>query len=761
MAGFTYNETSTEEPVKGFSYGDTDTTEKPPAPSDAPVLPEGHRIVHTTPEARPVIVNAEGIPQGFYNEPAPILPSQNEYAKGRYEEYPTIGSMPLEHTGSFKQGAKFVAGMGVTSDPEGKENLIRQNVPDAKFSYDKYGNRLVEVGGQKYHVNRPGLTTEDVSSTALKGALAAPVAMGAAALAPAGSPLIATALQGGAGALSNLGEQYLSGEAGSGKTIDPSEVASSAVFSMLPTGVVEGGKSLVNMMKPDVFSQLGRGAQNWLKQTAEELQLSKIKPPSGAGSDMILDNPYMKETALAVAKSDPAAAEALLAQINARQAATPMRVAADVDRHLGQMHISERELANELKGYHSVYNKELKPLLDNSPPIDPSSIVQNIDSMLPQAKGDVERTLKDIRRQLVNESGTAGTPAQRVKQGAIYQTTPAVPGTPPVLETSAQGLENVRTYIDRTIKFGNEYLKPTQAANANITEIRNQLSDMLKKQVPGYEDVMGKFRGNYAMFEANEAGANLFSKGTNGTRLDDVEKYLNNPDPNVQRAFKIGARASVENRISEAPSELAGLKRVQGSPTGVQRQNLDRLFGQKNVDNLVKAAEREAAYQQTAQEFENAATSARSKVGERAASIGTKPLLSNEPVKQTYSSLVQNPVNATANFLKGTSGTQFPQDQAKFLTARAGQMPEYLRGFNESVERDALAKRLGAAGSAAIQGAAPFARGGAVLDHEAEADKLVRAAEREKNNVNKTTEGLLNVDDNTIAHALDVAQAAI
>ena len=53
------------------------------------------------------------------------------------------------------------------------------------------------------------------------------------------------------------------------------------------------------------------------------------------------------------------------------------------------------------------------------------------------------------------------------------------------------------------------------------------------------------------------------------------------------------------------------------------------------------------------------------------------------------------------------------------------------------------------------------AAGGAVLDHEAEADKLVRAAEREKNNVNKTTEGLLNVDDNTIAHALDVAQAAI
>ena len=418
-------------------------------------------------------------------------------------------------------------------------------------------------------------------------------------------------------------------------------------------------------------------------------------------------------------------------------------------------------MAQELKSYHSVYNQELKPLLDNAPPVDPSPVVQTIDSMLPQAKGDVERTLKDIRKQLVNESGTAGTPAQRVKQGAFYQTAPATPGTPPVLETSAQGLENARTYIDRTIKYGNEYLKPTQAANANIMEVRNQLSDLLKKQVPGYEDVMGKFRGNYAMFEANEAGANLFSKGQNGMRLDDVEKYLNNPDPNVQRAFRIGARASVENRIADAPSELAGLKRVKGSETGTQRQNLDRIFGQKNVDNLVKTAEREAAYQQTAQDFENAAGVARKKVGERVAEAGTKPLLSNEPIKQTYSTFVQNPVNATANFLRGTGGPQFPQDQAKFLTARSGQIPDYLKGFNESVERDALARKLGAAGSATTQAAAPFARGGAVRNADDEAERYLRLAERAKNANNKGTEPLLGVDDNTIAHALDVAQAAI
>ena len=54
-----------------------------------------------------------------------------------------------------------------------------------------------------------------------------------------------------------------------------------------------------------------------------------------------------------------------------------------------------------------------------------------------------------------------------------------------------------------------------------------------------------------------------------------------------------------------------------------------------------------------------------------------------------------------------------------------------------------------------------FASGGAVRSPEDEADRLLRLAERAKNSNNKVTEPLLGVDDNTIAHTLDVAQAAI
>ena len=53
------------------------------------------------------------------------------------------------------------------------------------------------------------------------------------------------------------------------------------------------------------------------------------------------------------------------------------------------------------------------------------------------------------------------------------------------------------------------------------------------------------------------------------------------------------------------------------------------------------------------------------------------------------------------------------------------------------------------------------ASGGRIIDHEAEADHLVRAAEMAKNKVNQSTEKLLNVPDEAIIKALDVAQQAI
>ena len=51
--------------------------------------------------------------------------------------------------------------------------------------------------------------------------------------------------------------------------------------------------------------------------------------------------------------------------------------------------------------------------------------------------------------------------------------------------------------------------------------------------------------------------------------------------------------------------------------------------------------------------------------------------------------------------------------------------------------------------------------GGRVGGHEAAADQLVRAAERAKKDLGRSTEPLLSQSDDTVAHALEVANRSI
>jgi hypothetical protein len=47
------------------------------------------------------------------------------------------------------------------------------------------------------------------------------------------------------------------------------------------------------------------------------------------------------------------------------------------------------------------------------------------------------------------------------------------------------------------------------------------------------------------------------------------------------------------------------------------------------------------------------------------------------------------------------------------------------------------------------------------MQHERDADQLVMAAERAKKGISKGTESLLDMSDNHIAHALEVANRSI
>ena len=61
---------------------------------------------------------------------------------------------------------KTAWGQITEDDVEGVKNIIKNNIPNAKFKTDNFGNTLVEVGGKSYYLNRPGMSAQDLTKTA-------------------------------------------------------------------------------------------------------------------------------------------------------------------------------------------------------------------------------------------------------------------------------------------------------------------------------------------------------------------------------------------------------------------------------------------------------------------------------------------------------------------------------------------------------------------------------------------------------------------
>ena len=225
----------------------------------------------------------------------------DQETKGLYENYPTIdqyrafklagtGELPLMNELALKWGTAF------SSNPQQVTDIIKNNVPNARFTTDKYGNPMTELEGQKYYLDRPGLNTLDVTRAGTKTLAALPLAAAAGALAPVetvGLPL-ALGAQALAAGTSSAGEDLATIAAGSKQPIDiPKAAVSATVGAGFPLAV-KGLGSLAQIMAPNVFSALPRGTQTFLRQYADKLRFGDIKVPEEGSADLLLDDPRLR-----------------------------------------------------------------------------------------------------------------------------------------------------------------------------------------------------------------------------------------------------------------------------------------------------------------------------------------------------------------------------------------------------------------------------------------------------------------------------------
>ena len=739
----------------------------------------------------PAVQQTQVVPEKQYADTPDVDPSNGatmgsstrmEVRKPQqYEDYPTIAdykipgilsgsNMPVGNQMALKYGIPF------SSSPQQLVDIVKNNIPGAKFTTDKYGNPLAVIDGEKYHLDRPGLNSLDVTRGIVKSSAALPAAIAAGTLAPveaAGLPL-ALGAQAIAGTGQNLIEQGITKAAGSEQPISPSEAVTAGAMQSAFPAAAKGLQTFYQLMAPDIFAQLPRGAQTFFKKYADKLRFPEIKPSDNV-TDFMLDDPRMKSIASEIMLQDSPASDVIHDAIQNRLAGTQQRLFDSLDEHLGPQLTTDREYDAILKQSQGLLSDKLTPVLDAAPPLDPSGIVANIDRQLINAKGSIKNALEKIRSFYVNKPATPEIPAQRFPvtdaNGNVirYEMKPSQPATAPQYETSAQGLQNSLNAVDSLIKYGDDTIgiarNSLPGKNAAFTQIRKNTRDLLG-QVDGYSDIMGSKSNLYDMSDANVAGSDILRKGENAVEPYQVKNFLSDPD--TAEAIKNGSRTAIENVLRESNNDIGALRRALGDPKDRVRENLELIYGKKNIDNLVSSVEREAKYQETANSLIKARGQGINKIGPETTEEVEKPILGN--LSEIPQKAIATPINYFDRLLRGQSGQNFDLGRAKFLTSRGPEIANYQSGFQKALARNAATtplQQLAPAVSGRIPGYTEslgeasggrvgHASGGkvGVLTPQA----LLADLKRRKVMLANKTEQMLSLPDDAVVQALDAAK---
>jgi len=836
---------------------------------DAIRFQSGPGIEHRAPRPEPDLIQVEG-PRPVYGEgdevPTGPMTNPNMQAQAarmrrnrpqarelEAEDAPTLFNLP-----QAQSPFSALYWSLPLADDEGRRNLLQRHIPEARFPEDRFGNPMIEVGGRRYHMNRPDtFNPQNVFYNAQRVGMALPAGLAAAAATPAalGTAGIA-AFQGLGGLASNYLSQYIPIAAGSGQTLEAGPMATEAAlsaatpfipralrrvftgnepYSALPRGVrgqfernadrIFPGHPSANTEEPkEVALRIASGtpgpsSQEIAEATLQNRAQNPINTPPGttyrfnigdplAGNNeaslpptlqrllgprqnagttvngprvsslpqnllestgsrpnagMLLDDPRLEERAIHVVSSDTPGGREIVHAIEQREAGRGVRIAHDVDNSFGRLTANERQAFENFTKQRQGYSTELNRVFSNSPSVDATPTLNRLDQLIastPEASPQ-RATLTGIRNQLhiTNQDGTKS------------------------LVSDARVLNDVLGNIDRIVKYGDPNI--ANIANASATsqsqhsfrQIRGELSNLLKTNVPGYADVMDNYAGNYAAIDAFGDGLNLFSRtGPNAIHPNQAAALL--ADPETSAAFRLGARNAIENRLRTSPNDLKALASMPAGEGDFIRENLVNIFGQDNIDRILRTAAREGSYQQTARKILAAAESGmRGGAAQEALSLRTPTSIDLSsiafPARQIPAGLLQQGANSVLNRIRGSNSPEYYQGMARLLTSGGPEADEYLRGLERSLAFNRQNRSAAPFISSAAGSVRPFegveeedrptrASGGRITSHHrAKAQALINAADRAKKAHNGNTKPILDMPDETVAKALSLADQAI
>ena len=331
------------------------------------------------------------------------------------------------------------------------------------------------------------------------------------------------------------------------------------------------------------------------------------------------------------------------------------------------------------------------------------------------------------------------------------------------------------------------YASGSNAANS-VKNVRNRLRDTLDEQVPNYADARSGAAKFFKADDMLEAGSN-FTKRMNVFDYADAQKALAAATPAERELFGTGMASAIAHEAANS-KDTSNVVRLFNSPQ--LREKMELGMGAARAASVESYLRRESMMNMLRTAVGgNSSTAAQLMALGMAGGEGVKALWDNKedllenPGKAAAAGAAAIAASALIKYNHNMDRTLAPQI-ARLLTSSD---PADIRRIHAaSVQsykiRDAIRNaEMGIAANFArmkekSNPSSPFvpqpepplygregrterASGGRIMDHDAEADRLVRAADMAKNSVNKTTEKLLDVPDAAIIKALDVAQQAI
>lgn len=267
------------------------------------------------------------------------------------------------------------------------------------------------------------------------------------------------------------------------------------------------------------------------------------------------------------------------------------RIGAALDNNLGPYQDAQTA-TDALNSQRAALTHDYAQVHANAPPVDVSSVVQQIDSRLGTATGAQRKALQGIRNELV------ATPA------SVEPETGAT--TPETYVTSSRQLQNVRQDLDGVINYGTPGLGVEQGAvvrnQASLQDVRRSLDGALKSQVPGLTGLDGQSASLARQSEAIQGGAKVF--GGAGPSPETLAAQRAGMSPEEQAAQNLGARASVDRMFGRGTQRsVVGLNKLipeAAGDAGYNAQNIATMYGEPQANALSDVLSRERAFDATA-----------------------------------------------------------------------------------------------------------------------------------------------------------------